>query len=174
MKLIKLRRVMESHSILENFLLAKADLESIIPFPQFKKECPPDIPEERAREIYDVLVRQRRATVESVRDRIDQEFNVPLEVTKQKARESNVIPDDKGSLNELVGKLESLEESFKTNNELIDSEIKEEIAEIKLIIDELNDLKYGKSWIRGGSQADVSLLVQETLKSIAKCEKMLP
>lgn len=165
---------MESTFILENFLLSRSSLASVITAEQFGKELPPDIPVEAGERIYEELAKQRQeGIIEPVKLRIKKEFDIPVGISEDSAAEGDSLPTKKYSLAELVEDLNHLEKQLDGSNTSIDREISDELSSIRNIIDELNDLKYGKSWFRGGTSSDVDDVVDEAIKSIEKCEKFL-
>lgn len=162
---------MDSTFILENFLLSRSRIGAAVTAEQFRKELPSDIPPEVGEKIYKELAKQREDLIEPVKGRIKEEFDIPIETLES----STVLnsPNGKYSIEQLVEDMNQLEKQLDTSRTSLDKEINGELAAIKAIIDELNDLKYGKSWIRGGSSSDVDVVVDETIKSIEKCETFL-
>lgn len=162
---------MDSTFILENFLLSRSDIGSAISAEQFRKELPADIPPEVGAKIYNELAKQRKDLMEPVKGRIKEGFDIPVESSESSTM--LISPNGKYSLKQLVKDMNQLEKQLDTSHTSLDKEINGELAAIKAIIDELNDLKYGKSWVRGGSPSDVDIVVDETIKSIEKCEAFL-
>lgn len=165
---------MDSSFILDKYLVSQSSLDNIISFDQFKKECPTGVSDHLLRQIYEELMKQRNnEIVNKVKARIIKEFDVPLQINDQAAFAVELMPTNKQSVTKLVNDLSQLEQKIGMSQSTIDKEINHELKSVKLIIDELNDLRYGKAWTRGGNSSEVGDIVKEAMKSISRCENFL-
>lgn len=130
-------------------------------------------------QLYEELLKKRQTVISGVSRRINREFNPPIDDNDPKHdldttwNESSSVVAGKLSLAELLHKLHILQETLRAECSAADSRVEEALIELQIRVDELSNLHYGSSWIRGGDTADVDSMVSETLQSVAKCEQLI-
>lgn len=162
---------MESSIILENFMLSRASLHEVITLEQFERLFPRRVLKNTIQKIYEELVEQRESkSIEPAKNKIQEQFDVPLQDTIDKLKSSQTITVGRHSISDLVTRLDKLENIFVLQNSLIDDQITNVINDIKLICKEFNDIKYGNAWFRGGEETDIEKVMEETIRSVDKCD----
>lgn len=161
---------MESSTILEDFLLSRSSLVEIIKFEHFERLFPKNVPKDIIQKVFEELIEQRESNcIQPSRQKIRDQFDVPLSGTIEKVNESHTITIGKYSINDLINRLCKLDDIFTVQNKLFCDQIAEVLNEIKLICDEFNELKYSKAWFRGTDENAVHDVIDETVRSVDKC-----
>lgn len=164
---------MESSIILENFMLSRASLDEVIGLEQFERLFSRKVSKNTIQRIFEELVQQRESrTIEHTKNKIQEQFDVPVQDTINKLKNSQTITLGRHSINDLVTRLDKLENMFILQNSLIDDQITNVINVIKSICKEFNDIQYGNAWFRGSDETDIEKIIEETIRSVDKCDSI--
>lgn len=164
---------MESSIILKNFMLSRASLHEVITLEQFARLFPRRVSKSTIQRIFEELVEQRESkSIEPTKNKIQEQFDVPLQDTIDKLKTSQSITSGKHSIDDLVTRLDKLENIFVLQNTLIDDQIANVIHDIQSICKEFNEIKYGNAWFRGGDETEIEKIVEETIRSVDKCDSI--
>ena len=154
-------------------MLSRASLHEVITLEQFERLFSRRVLKSTIQRIYEELVEQRELkSIEPAKDKIQEQFDVPLQDTIDKLKSSQAVTVVRHSINDLVTRLDKLENVFVLQNTLIDDQIANVIDDIKLICKEFNDIKYGNAWFRGSDEIDIDKVMEETIRSVDKCDSI--
>lgn len=159
---------MDSSIILKDFLVSRSSLEDCLTFDQFSKLLKGQS-YDTIRQLYADLSEQRRAILNQVDQQVEKEFDIPLEGV-QISMNPDLKQLGKLNLSDLLLKLYSLRETIVSENSLLDTQVNGMLSQLETTIDNLSNLRFGNSWIRGGDNSEVETIVQNSIESIKKCE----
>lgn len=158
---------METSAILRRYLSSRSHLQDIITYDQFKKLFPLTISEIAVQQMYSKLCLQRQTTILGTVEReVENTFDLPTKYIVEKLSVSSALLNE-SSIDEFITRLTIVLRNCKLQNQALDNVISIKIEQIKALIDELNDLKFGKC------SGDMSLKLQEVEKSFDKVNSYL-
>lgn len=155
---------MDSRNILENFLLSRLGLESVISFDDFQK-AHGDVDPEALLTLYNTLSRQRqRAVLDPIRAQIKDEFNIPTESLKTTTAQALGY-----TVQRLTEDLKRLKPRMEAIGSILDDEIQKELNDINGIIGKLKQLLEHELFL---SEEQRHTFVESTLASVDRCEDL--
>ncbi|KAH3666140.1 hypothetical protein OGAPHI_004329 [Ogataea philodendri] len=133
-----------SKELLKRFLFESKDFRQLMTRDRFHSIvhlcCRNRLSTEKENQLYNMLLRQKEQTMDSVEGHIDR---LELDSTGE-LNEDTVVELGDSSLEQLIYSLDALNTSLEAQIQSVEEQSKQELEEINEQIDTLNDLRYGK------------------------------
>ena len=158
---------MDSSAILTGYLSSRSNLQSIISYGQFEKLFPLNTSQVVVLHLYSKLCLQRRTYIlEPVERDIANEFHIPVNHIAEKLDLLSVLLK-RSSIHDLTIRLTTVLKSCKFQDQALSEEITATVEHVKILIDELNDLRFGKS------KCEVASILEDAKRSFDKLDSYL-
>lgn len=158
---------MDSSAILTGYLSSRSNLQSIITYGQFEKLFPLNTSQVVVLHLYSKLCLQRQTYIlEPVERDIANEFHIPVKHIAEKLDLLSVLLK-RSSIHDLIIRLTTVLKSCKLQDQALSEEITSTVEHVKILIDELNDLRFGKS------TCEVASILEDAERSFDKLDSYL-
>ncbi|RLV89706.1 hypothetical protein JA1_004990 [Spathaspora sp. JA1] len=134
---------MESTNILRDYLMSSSNIRTDISFESFSREFPSKVSQDVIKAIFDQLIVQQEQNYRTkVLENINNAYEFPLKQVSSAIQKKSSVKDKK--LNNLVLEMEKLASTLSLQEQSLGEEVAQYGTKIKLLVEELSNLRYGR------------------------------